>query len=241
MLVIVAVGNKLRHKIWKAEDGETKGGVNSLLGALFGLWAFMLAFTFNQAGARFESVRVLIVDEANALRNVIYRADLFPDSVRTAYRNDLRKYLDLRISYYDHASDAVLLNKSKQELSSIAASLWARSAEQAKKPNMGILAGNMIAALSTLFDTAVKREALLNAGIPIPIVYMLVFLGLMICLVGGFTTPVIQRKEWIVINVFVFLAVMILYITFDLGRPMEGIIKPDTGQQFIVNLRKMLG
>ena len=67
--------DRLRRRIWKADDGETMGGVNSLPGALFGLLAFMLAFTFNQAGARFENVRVMIVDEANALRNFIYRAE----------------------------------------------------------------------------------------------------------------------------------------------------------------------
>lgn len=105
---------------------------------------------------------------------------------------------------------------------------------------MGLVASNMGAALSSLFDVGIKREALLNAGLPSPIVYMLVFLGLTICLVGGFTTPSIHLKEWIVITIFVFLAVMIQYIIIDMGRPMEGIIRPDTGQQFIINLEKLL-
>jgi hypothetical protein len=39
--------------------------------------------------------------------------------------------------------------------------------------------------------------------------------------------------------VFAFLASAILYITIDLARPMEGLIKPDAGQQIIVNLRKL--
>src|SRR4249919_2618533 len=82
MLLTIVLGNKLRQKFWKAEEGDAKGGVNSLLGALFGLWAFMLAFTFGQSGTRFETVRALIVDEGNVLRTTILKADFFPDSVR---------------------------------------------------------------------------------------------------------------------------------------------------------------
>ena len=229
----------MRKKFWSAEEGETKGGVNSLLGALFGLWGFMLAFSFGQSGSRFENVRVMIVDEANNLRTAILRADLFPDSVRDGYRADFRDYLEERIIYYEKATDETVFNKTREDIAKTYAALWARTVEQSKQPNMGIPAGNMIAALNNLLDTGIKREALLNAGVPNPIAYMLILLGLSICFVGGFTTPTIHRKEWMVVTVFVFLAVMILYITIDLGRPMRGLIKPDSGQQYIVNLRKM--
>jgi len=238
MLLTVALGNKMRKRLWHPEEGETQGGVNSLLGALFGLWGFMLAFTFGQAGTRFENVRVMMVDEANYLRTAINRADLFPDSVRSAYRVDLRNYLEERIAYYDDVADEARFTKSREDLSKTADALWARTVEQSKMPNMLGPTGNMNAALTNLFDLGIKREALLNASVPTPIVYMLVILGLSICLVGGFTTPIIKRKEWIVVIVFAFLATLILYITFDLGRPMRGLIKPDAGQQAIVHLRR---
>ena len=72
-----------------------------------------------------------------------------------------------------------------------------------------------------------------------PINILLIVLALSISLVGGFTTPVFKRKEWIVITVFALLASTILYITIDLARPMQGLIKPDTGQQTIINLREL--
>ena len=100
-------------------------------------------------------------------------------------------------------------------------------------------AGGMAASLTSLFDIGIKREALLSFGVPRPISVMLITLALAICLVGGFTTPTMKRKEWIVIAVFALLASTILYITMDLARPMSGLIKPDTGQATIVNLRKL--
>lgn len=100
-------------------------------------------------------------------------------------------------------------------------------------------AAGMVASLTNLFDIGIKREALLSFGIPSPIAYVLIILALSISFIGGFTTPSITRKEWLVIAVFTFLTVSIIYVTIDLARPMGGLIKPDTGQATIVNLRKL--
>ena len=99
-LVMVGIGKWTRTRFLK-DDQESKGGVNSLLGALFGLWGFVLAFTFNSAATRFENVRALMVDEANLLRNTLLRTESFPDSIRNSLRNELRIYLEARINYYE--------------------------------------------------------------------------------------------------------------------------------------------
>jgi len=240
MVITFALGNKLRRKFLNVEDADPKGGVNSLLGALFGLWGFMLAFSFGQSGIRFESVRAMIVDEASVLRNTILRADLFPDSVRDAYRADLRKYLEERIFYYDNDADEAKFVKNRDELSKTAAALWIRTVQQSKKPELIGPANNMAASLTSLYDIGIKRESLLGTGIPLPIAFMLVTLAMAISLVGGFTTPTIKRKEWIFVTVFALLASTILYITVDLARPMEGLFKPDSAQKTSVDLRKLL-
>jgi uncharacterized membrane protein YphA (DoxX/SURF4 family) len=239
MLFALWLGHRMRRKFWSAEEGETKGGINSLLGALFGLWGFMLAFTFNQSGNRFENVRGMIVDESNILRNTILKADFFPDSIRNAYRTELRKYLEERIAYYDDVDDEEKFNKNRKELSMTSRTLWAMTVEQSKNPELRGVAGGMSASLASLFDIGIKREALLSFGIPTPISAMLITLALAICLVGGFTTPAIQRKEWMVIAMFALLATTILYITMDLSQPMSGMIKPNTGQATIVKLRQL--
>jgi hypothetical protein len=239
MFSTVVWGNKLRRRFWETEGSDTKGGVNSLLGAMFALWGFMLAFTFGQSGTRFENLKGVIVDEANLLRTTIIKADLFPDSLRGAYRTDLRKYLEERIDYYDYATDETRFNMNREELSKTAKSLWVRTAALSRKPETKDAAFNMILTMTALFDIGVKRETLLEAGIPGPIKYMMIALVLAICFIGGFTTPAINRKEWLVIVVFALLATSILYLTIDLARPMYGLIKPDTGQAAIVDLRRL--
>lgn len=103
-ILMVVIGKFLRGKFVREDEGDSRGGVNSLLGALFGLWAFLLAFTFGNSSSRFENVRNTMVEETNGLRSAIMRADVFTDSIRAGLRNDLKEYIDTRIGYFKDRS-----------------------------------------------------------------------------------------------------------------------------------------
>ena len=235
---MVALGRSV-GKFWRKEGAEPKGGVNSLLGAMFALFGFILAFTFSMSGNRYENVRNIIVEEANDIGTAILRSDLYSDSVRDAFRTDFKKYLEARIDYYNYVTDAVRLNEAKDDAAKTAASLWTRTMQQSKLPNMLIPSNNMIPALNAMFDIAATREVVLAARVPDVIVYMLFILALASGFITGFTSNSIRHKDWIVIIGFALLSSMIIFITLDLGRPMRGIIKADMGQQAILDLRKM--
>jgi hypothetical protein len=237
-VLMVMLGKFVRQKYLQADQQESRGGVNSLLGALFGLWGFILAFTFSNSSSRFDTVRNLMVDEANGIRNAILRADVFPDSTRAALREDLRKYLDARIAYFEQATNTERFMKAKEDAVTTGKALWATTVEASKQPNLGGAANNMFSTLTNMFDVALKRDAVLLSGVPELIMYMLFFLAMAISFIGGFTTPVIKQKEWIVITGFILLACIIIYITLDLGRPMRGLIRPSAGEDKIVALRK---
>jgi len=235
---MVIFGRFVRNRFLRADEAESKGGVNSLLGALFGLWGFMLAFTFGNSASRFENVRAINVDEANIIRNTILRADAFPDSIRNALRPNLQKYLNARIDYYKYVRDFKKFKLAKADAAGAAEALWATTVHAASLPGMVPPSNNMMASLTSMYDVAAKRDALLLAGVPELIIYLLFFLALTISFIGGFTTPVIKQKEWIVITGFVLLAITIIYITLDLGRPLRGLIKPNMGQDKLVELGK---
>src|SRR3954447_24450274 len=114
MWVMVGVG-RLAGKYWKQDQGEPMGGVSSILSGLFGLSAFMLAFTFGMSGSRYSQVRDLIIDEANNIGTAMLRSDLYGDSVRQAFRGDFKKYLDARIFFYDNLADEARLRKAKTD------------------------------------------------------------------------------------------------------------------------------
>ena len=238
-ILMVMAGKLTRNKLAHDGESETKGGVNALLGALFGMWAFILAFNFSNSATRFEKVRDIIIDEANIMRNVILRSDFLPDSMRNDFRADLKTFLEARIAYYDDISDFDKFEKSKKDAEQTGKILVKKIIQVSHRPDMNLTAQNMFNSLTGLFDIAVKRDSLLQAGIPEPIQYMLFFLALAISFIGGFTTPVMNRKEWIIITGFALLAITIIYITLDMGRPMRGFIRPDIGQERIIKLRTL--
>jgi hypothetical protein len=238
-ILMVILGKRIRQKYQGKDDQESKGGVNSLVGALFGLWGFILAFTFGNSYTRFETVRTMMVEEANIIRTVILRSETLPDSMRTGFREDMKKYLQARIDYYEYATDAEKFKKSMEDASSTGKRLWAQAASATSLPGFTLSGNNMMNNLSAMFDIGARRDALLSSGIPAPISFMLFFMAIMISFVGGFTTPTINAKEWVLISGFILLACIIVYITIDLARPMSGIIKPDIGQEKIMQLQKL--
>jgi ABC-type multidrug transport system fused ATPase/permease subunit len=238
-ILMVLAGKILRNRFFHKDEQESRGGITSLLGALFGLWGFILAFTFGSSGSRFENIRSTMVEEANAIRNVLLRAEALPDSVRSGFREDLRQYLEARIDYYNYGDDLHKFEKTKQDAVDIGKRLWKRAIEASAQPNLGSAANNIMATLTNMFDIGTRRDAMLLSGIPELISVMLFFLALVISFVGGFTSPVLNKKEWVVITAFILLACVIIYIILDLARPMKGLIKPDVGQDKIVQLRKL--
>ena len=203
------------------------------------MWGFILAFTFGNSASRFDNVRTIMVDEANTIRNAIFRAKTFPDSIQNSLNADLEVYLQARIDYYNYAADPDKFIKAKQDADDISRSLWEKTVKASVLPNLGITSANMFASLTGMFDIAAKRDALMLSGVPEPIIYMLFFLAIAISFVGGFTTPVIKTKEWVVVGGFILLACIIIFLTLDLGRPMRGFIKPEVGQDRIVKLREL--
>ena len=236
---MVLIG-RMAGKAWGKEEGEPKGGVGSILSALFGLSAFILAFTFGMSASRYSNVRDIIVDEANDIGTALLRSDLYSDSVRDAFRADFKKYIDARIAYYNNVTDTVLFKKARNDAAEAGTALWSRATQQSKLPNMLIPSNNMISALNNMFDIATTTEMNLYARVPDLIVYMLFTLALVTSFVGGFTSSGIRRKDWIIIIVFALFSSMVTYVTLDLSRPMRGIIKANIGLQAIMDLRKNL-
>ena len=238
-ILMVLVGKAVRDKFLGKDEQESKGGVNALLGALFGLWGFLLAFTFGNVATRFENVRTTMVEEANIIRTVILRVETFPDSLQTGFKDEVKKYLQTRIDYYEHGEDLENIEKSKRESVEIGKRLWTHTVEASHVPNFGLPASGMLTALSAMYDVGARRDAMLLSGVPSPVSFMLFFIALVISFVGGFTSPFLKAKEWVVITGFIFLACLIIYITMDLARPMRGFIKPDVGQEKIVQLLEL--
>jgi hypothetical protein len=90
---------KARHK----HDAKPDAMATSVSGALMGLLAFILAFSFNLSMSRFDTRRLLYMDQVNAIELFYSRAVLLPDKYRDIIQEELIKYTDLRIEVIGHS------------------------------------------------------------------------------------------------------------------------------------------
>jgi len=239
MLIMVILG-RLSGELWANEDSAPKGGVETLLRTMYALFGFVLAFTFGMSGTHYQNVRNAILQEAAQVSNAITQADLFPDTVRDDFRKDFKNYLEACIAFYDHPTDADLIPNINQQASKAASRLWARAVQQSKLPHTPCATNSMISALNNMFATATTRKVLMNSRVPDPIVYMLLISALTMSFLGGITSSTFHRRDYIVVIGFVLLAVTIVYLILDLGRPTTGLIQVKEAQQAIIDLRTKL-
>src|SRR5260221_3202668 len=102
-------------------------GVGPLEGALLGLLALLLSFTFSMSASRYDSRRSLLIQEANDIGTVVIRADMYADSIRREFRKDLQQYLELRIAYYNAASDEIKISKALADATKISDRIWQKA------------------------------------------------------------------------------------------------------------------
>ena len=84
---------------WLGARAGDRGGdeVSTLEGAVLGLLALMIAFTFSMALSRFEGRRDAVLNEANAIGTTALRARLLPAPQSTETLKLLREYVQVRL------------------------------------------------------------------------------------------------------------------------------------------------
>jgi hypothetical protein len=88
MLIFFYAGFRVRKFFinkHKKFDGKSFGAAE---GPLLGLLALLLSFTFSMSSSKHDYRLKIIVEEANDIGTAILRADLYPDSIRKAFRHD---------------------------------------------------------------------------------------------------------------------------------------------------------
>ena len=118
-----SLGDFVRARAHSFKQGE-RHDFNTVQAATFTLLALIIGFTFSMAVNRYDHRKALEEAEANAIGTEYLRADLLPGNDGARIRELLRKYLDLRIAFYEQG-DANLAAQIGQQTASTQGELWA--------------------------------------------------------------------------------------------------------------------
>lgn len=229
--VAVEVGYRLGvYRRKHAPEHDTP--VTAMVAAMLGLLAFMLAFTFGMAVSRFDERRQAVLDDANAIGTTYLRAALLNDPQRSAIRQLLREYVDIRLSNVSKEQIGEVLAKSTE----IQDQLWSHATTIAQQDPHSIVAGLFIQTLNEMIDLHAKRvKVSLRSRIPAIVWLSLFFVALLTMTTMGFHEGVSGSRRSLASFAVVVAFSVILFLIFDLDRPTEGLVR--VSQQSLQDLQ----
>jgi hypothetical protein len=239
MLVGLEVGRRFGVKRRPKESEGERGGLGPVEGAVFALFGLMVAFTFSGAAARFNEKRMLIAEEANCIETAYLRLRLVSHEAQPALQELFRRYLDSRLETYRRLPDMVAAEMEMAKSKMIQEEVWTQAVAATRLPDSHPSAGLLLLpSLNNMIDISTTRTMALQLHPP-KIIYALLFgLGLICSLLAGFRMSSGQHRSWLHILGFTVLTVIIVYVMLDVEYPRAGLIRLESGDQLLVNLRE---
>ncbi len=238
MLLASEIGRRLGvAQISRDPDGLAKG-IGAAEAAVFGLLGLLLAFSFSGAASRFEDRRHLITIEANAIGTAYLRLDLLAPDAQPAMKDLFRRYVDTRLESYRHATDPEATSANLAEDAALQAQIWRRAVAETTRPGMPSMpAMLLLPALNEMIDITTTRFVA-TRNHPPPIVFvMLAALAIVGALLVGYGISANRRRAWLHTLVFAAILSLTTYVIVDLEFPRLGLIRVDSADQALVDLR----
>lgn len=237
VMASIEIGYRAGDAVHRRSDSEKESPVSAMAGAVLGLAAFMLAFTFGIVAERHDSKKGLVRDDASAIRTVWHRADFLPEADRAEAVAMLRRYVDLRLGLaQSDRLDPERLKTSLAQTRQLQDQLWAMAVANARKDMNSDVAALYIDALNTMTAVHATRVAIgIQARVPIEIwlmLYSITILG-MVCV--GYQTSIAGSKRSMARPILALSFAMVFALIASLDRPDSGILR--VTQQPLVDLR----
>jgi hypothetical protein len=237
MVGATEVGFLFGLRLHRAKDSARSAQIGVVEGGILGLLGLLLGFTFAMAVGRYEARRDLVVREANAIGTTYLRSSFLPDSQQAGVADLLRRYLDLRIEFYEAGENRHLTDATEQKTLAAQRELWERAVTSAKQAPSPIVA-TFINSLNEMFDIdALRYDALKNH---VPGVVWLLVLGVGACGCGaaGYGAGAGGLRSGFSNVALPLLIAVAITLIADLDRPRGGLIRINQGP--LTDLKQVL-
>src|SRR5688500_15992380 len=184
VILTVEVGYRVGVRAHRRSEDEKESPVSAIAGAILGLAAFMLAFTFGIVAERHADKRALVRDEAVAIRTAWQRSDFLPEADRPDAAALLRKYIDDRVQFAQAGSlESQRVKSILADTQQVQNRLWSMAVANTRKDMNSDVAALYIDSLNQVNGLHATRVAVsLQARVPTEIwlvLYCITVLGML--------------------------------------------------------------
>jgi hypothetical protein len=220
----------------KEEATLHEGPIGSIVGAMLGLLAFMLAFTFGIASSRFDVRKQLLLDEVNAIGTTVLRADLLPEPHATESRRLLKAYVDLRVAQglrVQGIEQAIAQSQALQR------ELWSHAIQLAKADMNSDIGAMYVESLNDVIELQTTRiNVVLRYHIPLRIWMGLASVTVLAMVAVGFQFGLSGRKNLLIALVLALAFSAVVLLIADLDRVTQGALQ--VSQEPMLRLQESL-
>src|ERR1700739_4277455 len=217
--VAAYLGDFLRKHAQPFRQGE-RHDFNTVQAATLTLLALIIGFTFQMAVSRYDLRKTLEEAEANAIGTEYLRADLLPGDTGSRTRELLRKYVDLRIGFYE-GSNGRTATEIEQQTASVQSELWsAVVAAAASQPTP--TTALVVSGMNDVINAQGFTQAAWWNRIPVGAWAMLALMAISCNLLVGYGE---RRKGELFLFVLPIIISLSFFVIADLDSPFGGVIR----------------
>jgi len=227
--IAIEIGFRLGLRRRAISDETDRTHISSLQGALLGLLALLLGFSFAMAVGRYDARRALVIKEANAIGTTLLRTEFLPAEQRNEARKLLRAYVDSRLEFVNARLDEEWLKKTFTTAASLQAQLWSIATTATTQDPRSVPAGLFVTTLNEMIDVSEERVAAFYNNVPQPIIALLVAVSSGALGLIGYGCGLVGRRHLPSTILFSVLSVMVLIVVLDIDRPRQGLIQVSQG------------
>jgi len=237
VLACLEIGRLAGHRRLAADPDTARAGNATVEGAVFALLGLLVAFTFSGAMERWYWRRALVVEEANNIGTAWLRIDALPAASQPALRNLFREYLDARLAAYAAFPDVQKVRAGIAHANELQSRIWTEAMARCLEPEGEKARLLILPALNAMIDITTTRTVAAETHPPAIIYVLLILLLLVGAVMAGFAMAPAPERNWL--HMLCFAAVMSVgvYVILDLEYPRVGMIRLDTVDQVLHDLR----
>ena len=215
-MIAAYFGDFLRKRAHSFKQGE-RHDFNTVQAATLTLLALIIGFTFSMAVSRYDQRKALEEAEANAIGTEYLRADLLTADGGVHVRDVLRKYLDLRIAFYEQRNAHV---SGEDQTALVQKQLWTLVAAAASQPTPTTALA--VSGMNDVLNSQGYAQAAWWNRIPIGAWAMMTVMAIFCNLLVGYSE---RRKGELFLFVFPVVVSVSFFLIADLDSPRRGVIR----------------
>lgn len=237
LLALGEIGFRAGRRLFVTKDEPRKAQIGTIQGAVLGMLALLLGFTFSMAVTRYESRRDLVLKEANAIGTTYLRASFLPEAHAKAVEDLLRRYTDARLSFYTAGNDSTKISAAEDQTARLQRELWVHTVAASKESPSPITA-TFITALNDTIDLDATRLHALRSHVPGAVWLLLLIVAGAGCFASGYGAGAGGKRNGFSDVMLPLLVAVVITLIADFDRPRQGLI--GISQQPLIDLQQSL-